>query len=381
MKKLSLLLTFSLAILFSVKAQENSNSVFIDTDQENDGKNWFLGAGVRGNVWVNNNAKDDIKVWEKPSLGGEVFLGKWFSHKVGARLFVDGGTLHPFFKERTWMEDEKYIAGRVDFLLNFTNLFRSFSPNRFYNLIPYVGIGGANSFNADYIRQEQGMDKKKGSSSFMFGGGLWNTFRLSDHFDLYVNLGLDVLNANFDGWKDKDPTYSLGKSSNQFDGLASASIGLVYNFGKSSKKEIIAPPVFIQEEQPIVRPEPQPEPQPQPQPEPPKVVEPVKVVLDPVFFRIDKSIIDADQEIKIQQAADFLKANPSAKLNVVGYADVETAYPKYNLALSERRAKAVANQLVKKYGISSDRLKLDWKGDTVQPFAINDKNRVVMFSE
>jgi outer membrane protein OmpA-like peptidoglycan-associated protein len=51
------------------------------------------------------------------------------------------------------------------------------------------------------------------------------------------------------------------------------------------------------------------------------------------------------------------------------------------MALSQRRTKAVAGELVKKYGINGNRLILDWKGDTVQPFAINEKNRVVMFTE
>ena len=36
--------------------------------------------------------------------------------------------------------------------------------------------------------------------------------------------------------------------------------------------------------------------------------------------------------------------------------------------------------LVKKYGISRDRIKIDWKGDTVQPYAENVWNRIVLMS-
>ena len=50
------------------------------------------------------------------------------------------------------------------------------------------------------------------------------------------------------------------------------------------------------------------------------------------------------------------------------------------MALSKRRAEAVADILVKKYGISRDRLKIDWKGDTVQPYAENVWNRIVLMS-
>jgi len=449
MKKFNLLLVFSFAFLFSVMAQENSRVVSSDTNQEeNNGKNWFLGAGAQGNVYVNDNTRRDAKVWQKPSLDGNVFLGKWFSHKVGARLLVEGGSLHPFFNKKGvsmgWMEHEKYLAGRVDLMLNLTNLFRSYSFDRFYNLIPYLGIGGGYDFNA-----KNRPDNVSSFSSLLGGVGLLNTFRLSHNWAAYINLGLNIADANFDGWKSKDsptitganPQQYLGflSSPNKLDGIASASVGLIYNFGKAAKKEIITPPVVVQQEQPtqytlalrsndtncgtvsgagtfnagtnvtavatprsgcrfvnwtengtsvstspnysfalnkdrnlVANYEAIPTPPPPP---------PAKTVLEPVFFRIDKSIIDPEQEIKVQKAAEFLKSNPGKKLNVVGYADVQTAYPKYNMALSQRRAKAVANRLVTKYGIESKRLILDWKGDTVQPFAINEKNRVVMFVE
>ena len=445
MKKFSLLLTFSLAFLFSVIAQENVRVVSSDTIQkENDGKNWFLGAGAQGNVYANHNFRVDSKVWEKPSLAGNLFVGKWLSHKVGLRLLGEYGTLHPFFqksKSMDWMVDERYALGRLDLMVNVTNLFRHYSPDRFYNLIAYVGPGYGESFGSN-----NRPDDKSGSSTFLGGAGLLNTFRLSNHVALFVNIGGNITDAKFDGWKagdgNKQPSSGVTlKDDSKLNGFANGAIGLIYNFGSSSKKEVVAPPVVVQE-------------QPQPAkytlalssndtncgsvsgagtfnegtrvtavatpksgcrfvnwtengtpvstssnysfplnanrtlvanyeaiPAPPKVVEPAKVVLEPVFFRIDKSIIDPEQEIKVQRAAEFLKSNPGKKLNVVGYADVQTAYPKYNMALSQRRSKAVANQLIKKYGISADRLILNWHGDTIQPFAINEKNRVVMFSE
>jgi len=399
MKKLYLLFVFSFMFFFSITAQENTNTVQENKDTlqytlSNDGKNWFIGAGVQGNAYLNNQAQVDLGgVLARPALAGNLFAGKWFSHKVGARLFVEGGTLHPFFAittKRDWMEDEKYLAGRVDFMLNFTNLFRSFSPDRFYDLVLYLGPGYEQSFSApDYPNQGYRPDHATGSGSFMVGGGVLNTFRLSNHFSLFANLGLNVVDANADGYKHSDP--SLFGTPNYFDGMFSGSVGLIYNFGYASKKEIVPPP-DVQEQQTAPQPEPKPEPrprpqpkqqpQPQPVPEPLKTAEtakPAKTVLDPVFFRIDKSVIDPDQESKVKAAADYLNSNPDAKLSVVGYADVQTANPKYNLALSERRVKAVANELVNKYKINSNRLILNWKGDTLQPFEINEQNRVVMF--
>jgi len=374
MKKLNLFLVFSLFILFSANAQK--------TSEISDGKNVFIGAGVQGDVYVNNNAVKDINVWKTPSLAGNLFIGKWFSHKVGARVFFEGGTLHPFFQERKIMVDQKYVAGRVDLMLDFTNLFRSYSPDRFYSLIPYVGVGGEYSFNALYRP-----DNADGSTSYLFGGGLLNTFRLSNHVSAFINLGLNVVDAKSDGYKGKNP--KLFGTPNYFDGVAAGSVGLIYNFTGATKKEIIAPPpeppVVKPEPQPEPKPEPQPEPKPEPQPEPtpepPRIVEYVAPVFDNVFFRLDRSLIDPDQQYKIKNVADYMNTNLGARIYVVGYADKLTGNATYNLFISERRAKNVAKELTQKYGIASDRIIIDWKGDTVQPYQENSKNRVVIFSE
>jgi len=383
MKKTGFIIVFGFLSFLILSAQEQQEQRE-KQDTVSSAKNFFIGAGVNGNAYINDDGGKYIKAWEKPALGGEAFIGKWFSHKIGARIYAEMAALHPTFQKMTWKENEEYIAGRLDFLLNFTNLFRSYSPNRFYNLIPYIGIGGAHAFNA--VSRPDGAT---GSNTLMLGLGLWNTFRLSNHFSVYISAGLDIVDAKFDGWKDKNPFF-FG-TPNYVDGIATASMGLVYNFGKSSKKETATS---------IVAPQPQPVLQPQPEsvtmetparpvtpvlpppvtPAPPEAVE-AKPVLEPVFFRIDKSVIDPGQESKVKAAADYLKANPDAKLSVLGYADVETANPKYNLALSERRVRAVVKELVTKYKINSNRLLLNWKGDTVQPFAINEKNRVVMFVE
>jgi len=77
---------------------------------------------------------------------------------------------------------------------------------------------------------------------------------------------------------------------------------------------------------------------------------------------------------------DKVAASNGETITLVGYADRQTGNPAYNLALSKRRAEAVADILVKKYGISRDRLKIDWKGDTVQPYNENVWNRIVLMS-
>mgnify|MGYP002516736907 FL=1 len=72
-----------------------------------------------------------------------------------------------------------------------------------------------------------------------------------------------------------------------------------------------------------------------------------------------------------------MKANPDFNVSLVGYADRETGTPKGNEKLSAARAKVVKDRLVK-LGVEESRIMTAYKGDTVQPFAENAKNRVVI---
>ena len=237
MKKSVLFLVFNILLLFSVSAQnnqeasanegaeripaqqnQNQNQNQNQKDSNDDDakrKNFFLGVGVKGDVYVNDNGAHDIEVWKKPTLAGNIFMGKWFSHYFGSRIVLEGGQLNPYFQKRTVTEEEYYFLARLDLLFDFTNGLRSYSPDSFYSLIPYIGIGGEHSFNA-----KDRPDKAYNSSSFLFGVGLYNTFRLSDKLSAYLNVGLDLVNANSDGW---------GNVKN-INGIAGASIGAVINF-------------------------------------------------------------------------------------------------------------------------------------------------------
>jgi outer membrane protein OmpA-like peptidoglycan-associated protein len=49
------------------------------------------------------------------------------------------------------------------------------------------------------------------------------------------------------------------------------------------------------------------------------------------------------------------------------------------MQLSQRRAQAVMNALVNKYGINPDRLAIQAEGSNVQPYDVNNWNRIVIF--
>ena len=66
---------------------------------------------------------------------------------------------------------------------------------------------------------------------------------------------------------------------------------------------------------------------------------------------------------------------PNAKVVITGYADKKTGNASINDRLSKQRSAAVLKALQAK-GIAADRISTDAKGDTIQPFNVNEENRV-----
>ena len=99
-----------------------------------------------------------------------------------------------------------------------------------------------------------------------------------------------------------------------------------------------------------------------------------------VSFIIDRSSITDIQMKNVAEVAKYIEEHPDVNIVITGYADVKTAYPEYNMKLSKRRAESVRDALVKKFKVDPSRLRIDYKGDTVQPFEMkNEWNRVVIF--
>ena len=96
-----------------------------------------------------------------------------------------------------------------------------------------------------------------------------------------------------------------------------------------------------------------------------------------VFFEINSSRISKTEEAKVTDLAEWLKANPGYSVAITGYADKNTGKPEGNMALSQRRVNAVKAMLLKK-GVAAERIQDSYKGDTEQPFSVNEQNRVVV---
>ncbi len=114
---------------------------------------------------------------------------------------------------------------------------------------------------------------------------------------------------------------------------------------------------------------------------PTQVVEQVKKVetLQPiVIFRQGKSTIEPAQYASIEMIAKYMKNHPESIVKVQGYASPE-GNAELNQKLSEKRADAVKNALIKKYKIAANRITTEGLGATDKLSDEIDFNRVAMF--
>ena len=76
--------------------------------------------------------------------------------------------------------------------------------------------------------------------------------------------------------------------------------------------------------------------------------------IGPVYFGYDSSILPSSEIYKLQQAAGFLRQNPSVVLIVEGHCD-ERGSNEYNLSLGEQRALTLRSSLVN-LGVDASRI-------------------------
>jgi peptidoglycan-associated lipoprotein len=98
-----------------------------------------------------------------------------------------------------------------------------------------------------------------------------------------------------------------------------------------------------------------------------EVEEAEPIVLEDIFFDYDKFNIKAEYKKVLSKNAEILLGSPEAMLLVEGHCD-ERGTNEYNLALGEKRAKAVIDFYVT-YGVSADRLSMISYGEE-KPFAM-----------
>lgn len=383
MKKFSLLLMSALvAIGMSAQDVQNvSNGTVYLKDKASD--HWYIGLSGGTNLYITKGENDaDADFGDRLGWMGQIEVGKWVSPIWGVRGVIDGGLIKhvadvpvvgPDGKDHNW------IGAHLDVMYNINNAWFGYNPDRVWNLIPYVGMGYMYGM-VDWKKPNEDEGAFKGQNqSLTWNAGLINNFQVAKNFSIFIDLGYRVMQETFDFARGGDY---------EWDSMVSGVLGVKFGLGKQefTPAELMDYNLIndlnsqinrlrAENEDLSKRPASCPEcPEIQP-----VVQEETVYVPNVVFFRLNSAKIDKGQQVSIYNTAQYLKENPNAKVKITAYADRLTGTPEYNMALSERRAKAVADALINEYGIDSSRVSVDWKGDTEQPYEVNEWNRVAIF--
>ena len=392
MKKLILLgLSAALALPPFAQAENNVDIASIKADSVTVLKpykakdNWFFGVYAGTNFSFGENTRFNKGKMFGPSFG--LSVGKWFSPAVGARL--RWAILQQHHMVNTEMEalrsdlDPVYKHGMTsvffDGLFNFNNIFSRYREDSRFNVIGVLGIGFNSAFgfsdnSADWTNTGYEIDTD-GGTYLAIHAGLMLNYKLNNAIDLNLEA---TYNAT-------DDAYNGVRYDRKYDGYMYIVAGMTWHFKdqygdrrfhyvtmtdqakidelnrqiNDQRAQLVPPPPVTKVEE--------------------KVVE-NKVLNMTVSFIIDKYNITDLQKDNVKAAAKYLEDHPDVNLIITGYADVQTAYPAYNLRLSKRRAEAVYNMMVDEFNVDPSRIRVDYKGDTIQPYQKkNEWNRVVVF--
>ena len=317
--------------------------------------------GLNGGAQVSFTHYDFSKLIT-PSYG--VSFGAYFNPVIGARLHVSGYENKGGIKSLNETYDFNTVTGSADLLLNVTNMFRS-DKDRVFNLILLGGVGLAGAWDNDDFHALAA----KAAENYPMA---WQDRRLSHNVRLGMQLDFNIakhfgLNLELAANNRADRINS--KTTDRNDWAATASLGLIFKFGQKKTEKMAEEPVPVAEERATRT----------------DTVwyddityrdVPEKVTYeDNIYYKIRLS--EPDPASKIQKIADFVKAHKNCSVQVTAYADKATGTPELNMQYSKERAEKVVAALVKA-GVSRSVITSEYKGDTVQPFAENDKNRVAI---
>lgn len=292
-----------------------------------------------------------------------VSFGAFFTPVVGARLHVNGMWNKGGYDENglDFKYKYKYITTDIDLMINLVNLIgkKSYSPLNVYFI---TGFG----LNTAWDNGEAYANKSVLPLAYN-GTRFSHNIRVGAMLDYNITKNFSV-NLEIDGNSLSDRYNS--KLSNHDDWQLTLQLGAAYKFGYKKKPVEKAP-------EPVVEPEVwenridttwYDE----------TIYEDVKRdrnIEKHIFFGIRKDGVDATQS-QITEVAEFLKGVENGEITITSYADKNTGNPKINMGYSKKRAESTKKALIKA-GVDEKMIKsVEWKGDTVQPFPENDKNRV-----
>ncbi len=321
--------------------------------------NWFI--TVDGGVGVYFSSFDDHrKFTDRFAPAADIYVGKWFSPIIGLRLGaswmqnkglsngpVAGSLLDEYRPDGYYKTLYNQVGPAADVMINLTNWWCGYKPNRMYNAIVYAGAGGYFTLNNDWHTLRD---------TNLFGRvGFINSFNVSKR----VALSLDIRATLMDGHADNAYNHV-----DKMFGSLNAYLGVTFNLGKtnwSAPVVPVCPPAencdalrarlsaaearvadLERQLQDCLN-------------RKPEVVEAEPEALATIYFPIGVSRLTREDKNIVNAVADVLKADASKKYDVKGYADNYTGSDAINNRLRNQRAGNVVKQLVSR-GVSADQV-------------------------
>ena len=319
-------------------------------------ENWFISAGYAGQVVVMDRV-EGVGLFDTYSSNAAIAVGKWFTPGLGLRL----QTFLPSYSNEFGEKGKAYsLYGQA--LFDLTNMFGGYKQERFYSAVPYVGFGrlwGDESVWSPWVL------------------GYMSKFRINNHFsidlELYLRQQNHMVATTWYNWqagallgltwniggRGFDPSPDMAAvaaiHSAQLAGLNEA-LSAEQNENKNLKEQLAKKPKEV-----IVE----------------KIVKEVLTAPQSVFFSFNSAKIASRKEILNLEALANMAKSTGAKIKVTGFADSATGVAAYNQQLSERRAKAVAKELVK-MGVAEENIIIEAKGGVADVNPSSYNRRVII---
>lgn len=350
MKSKLVILSLMLAGIATIATAQTKSRYYAESAKDN----YFISVGVGGQMIVNPNASDNSIT---PAFN--VSVGKLINPVWGVRGMVSGFNqkLYTAYNLENAQELKKNtVTLRAEGLFNLSSAFAGYNPDRKFEAYAFMGPA------LQLAKAEIGGDSDL--KALISGSlGLGAAYNINSKWALNLEVRGEVAESAFGDY-----------SETVANGLVGATFGATYYFGGKKfvkvaneallaaangdikkYKELLA---AEQSSHAVTKDELAKE----------RAKAPVEVVKEvevayagprAIFFTIGSAKIDSKGMVNINLAADIMKANPDVKYVVKGYADKATGSAKTNQRLSDKRAEAVYNALIKA-GVSESQI--EWKG-------------------